>query len=239
MSYRPNRLFESSWLVQKYESGTHGTWQGLQGLPVLVAIVALIVVAIYLIRVQPTQPTQPTGEGKMGKMMTGSRAELRALSQPAQNTVLLKVDSTSGVLQPEPLSNIVAPAGTIAMWFKDALPVGWVFCNGSNGTPDFRGLFPLGWTPGTKDPKTSSLRKPIVTTGGSALHPLTENQMPKHSHTFANYKKREGNYVDNDNTRSCPDSGDWRDNRETQPAGLGEAHENMPPYVVVKYIMKL
>lgn len=38
------------------------------------------------------------------------------------------------------------PSGTIVLWYGtvENIPVGWVLCNGSNGTPDLRGRFVIG-----------------------------------------------------------------------------------------------
>lgn len=38
------------------------------------------------------------------------------------------------------------PKGSIIMWYGDVsnLPKGWIVCDGSNGTPDMRGKFPVG-----------------------------------------------------------------------------------------------
>lgn len=38
------------------------------------------------------------------------------------------------------------PVGSIIMWYKAIAerPSGWELCNGSNGTPDLRGLFVIG-----------------------------------------------------------------------------------------------
>lgn len=38
------------------------------------------------------------------------------------------------------------PSGTVVMWWGDPanLPIGWVLCNGANGSPDFRNRVPVG-----------------------------------------------------------------------------------------------
>jgi hypothetical protein len=43
----------------------------------------------------------------------------------------------------------IIPIGTIVMWSGSvsSVPAGWVICDGSNGTPDLRGTFPLGHNP--------------------------------------------------------------------------------------------
>lgn len=40
--------------------------------------------------------------------------------------------------------SLAVPAGTIVMWYGSGLPYGWAICDGSNGTPDLRGMFIKG-----------------------------------------------------------------------------------------------
>lgn len=73
------------------------------------------------------------------------------------------------------------PKGTIVMWHGVSIPDGWFECDGQNGTPDLRGVFPLG----------SSSTYPLGSTGGSPDAVLvshnhggvTGSQNRNHSHT--------------------------------------------------------
>lgn len=66
------------------------------------------------------------------------------------------------------------PAGLIAMWSgsPDAVPSGWLLCDGSEGTPDLSDRFILG--------TVSASPEEEKTGGGSVL--LTSDNMPSHAH---------------------------------------------------------
>jgi hypothetical protein len=71
--------------------------------------------------------------------------------------------------------NALVPSGGIIMWSGSiaSIPVGWVLCNGANGTPDLRDRFIVGagssYGPGGF--------------GGNNLITISTNQLPPHSHT--------------------------------------------------------
>lgn len=65
------------------------------------------------------------------------------------------------------------PIGSIVMWPHETIPEGWALCDGTNGTIDLRGKFPLA-TDGAH---------PLGTTGGEETVTLAVNQMPAHRHT--------------------------------------------------------
>lgn len=54
------------------------------------------------------------------------------------------------------------PAGMILLWFGSIanIPVGWLFCNGSNGTPDLRNKFVRG----------ANVEDDVGFTGGADIH---------------------------------------------------------------------
>lgn len=118
--------------------------------------------------------------------------------------------------------------GMIVMWSgaATAIPVGWALCNGSNGTPDLRGKFVLG-AGGTYS--TGS-------TGGEATHRLTTGEMPSHSHSVASY----GIPTQSSSLEGYGAVGSYsaRGSCTTGSAGSGSAHNNMPPYYALCFIMK-
>lgn len=77
---------------------------------------------------------------------------------------------------PSVLNNPV-PAGFIGMWSGaiNAIPSGWLLCNGSNGTPDLRDRFIVG----------AGSTYAVGNTGGSATVTLNESQMPSHTHVIS------------------------------------------------------
>jgi microcystin-dependent protein len=81
------------------------------------------------------------------------------------------------------VGQVGVPIGTIVMWNNRggaSIPTNWALCDGTNGTPDLRDRFIVGY----------SASKAINTTGGSATASgstdatvLTTAQIPVHSHT--------------------------------------------------------
>jgi len=119
----------------------------------------------------------------------------------------------------------LVPPGTIVIWYGTSgiVPTGWHICDGTAGTPDLRDKFVVG--AGTTYAKGA--------TGGEATHTLTESEMPTHSHGFLSAW---GN-IDEPGYRPGGD-GKYDQSYSTYPAGGGAAHNNLPPYHALYYIMK-
>lgn len=161
---------------------------------------------------------------------------------------------------------IVFPAGTVTMWAGSVEePDGWAYCDGRSlniadypelyqriggqfgqtsttfKIPDLRGRSVVGIN--QSDPDFGSVGK----TGGEKKHTLAENEMPSHSHDMHG----------NSGTYASSGSTVWQINQAfkgyangskvslyknafgTESAGSGVAHNNMPPYFVLNYIIKL
>ena len=90
------------------------------------------------------------------------------------------------------------------------------------------GRFPLG----AGQTMDSNKENPTFTVGqaeGTYRHKLTEPEMPVHTHSF--HGSRGDRVVDDwDN-----EWGHRNQRRETEPAGEGKAHNNMPPYLVMNF----
>lgn len=125
------------------------------------------------------------------------------------------------------------PVGTIVIWSGTAsnIPSGWALCNGQNGTPDLRGRFVLGGG-GTHT---------VGSTGGEETHTLTIAEMPEHSHT----SKKVGSsdvakkWDTGDSTSLMMSAITKMSDTPSGSAGSSNPHNNMPPYYVLCYIMKL
>jgi hypothetical protein len=120
---------------------------------------------------------------------------------------------------------------SIIMWYGDTVPNGWAECNGQNGTPDLRGRFPLGEGQGA-----NLTNRPNKSIGGAETHTLTIAEMPKHHHNFY--------YPKGNEPWSNGDGNAWwgREHntpKDTNQVGDSKPHNNMPPFFVLKFIMKL
>ena len=136
------------------------------------------------------------------------------------STNLLKIDGTAGG---------IVPSGAIIMWSgaANAIPTGYVLCNGSNNTPDLRNRFVVGAGSGSN--------YNVNDTGGADSVTLTVDQIPAHTHTYIDQ------YVAiNNGYRPWPANNNdcAARNVNSGSAGGGQSHENRPPYYALCFIMK-
>jgi hypothetical protein len=82
------------------------------------------------------------------------------------------------------------------------------------------------------------------TTGGEAMHTLTESEMPEHYHGELRWATADGEYItlNNGGTGANVLNADWGAGIEGSPiftgrAGGNQPHNNMPPYLAV-YVWK-
>ena len=149
---------------------------------------------------------------------------------PSTNT--LNVPNISG--NGSGLSGIEAfVTGMIILWSgaADAIPSGFVLCDGNNNTPNLSGRFVVGYDASNGDYDVND-------TGGAENVTLSIAQMPNHKHDTSV-----------DNTNLFPSNGQTSINfggAGGYPAttftmsttGGGQSHENRPPYYALCYIMK-
>lgn len=147
------------------------------------------------------------------------------------------------------LASASLPSGLIAIWkgSTSTIPTGWVLCDGSNGTPDLRDKFVLG----------AGNSYGVGDTGGEETHTLTVDEIPNHTHdatygirtTLLNssstkidgagsYTNR-SEYVYSANNSSKHYAYEFKYDSLVASAGGGQAHNNMPPYYALCYIMKI
>lgn len=129
------------------------------------------------------------------------------------------------------------PAGTILPWYGNisTLPIGYAYCDGSNGTPDLRGRTIVGT--GLWNDDVDSVTYPLGGIGGERLHRLTIAEMPIHNHGVPNYffvgpQKSGGGGPghEGDPYPIHPSTG--------ATAGGDLPHNNMPPFMALHWIMK-
>ena len=134
------------------------------------------------------------------------------------------------------------PSGVIVAYNSDIAPPGWILCDGisRNGVspPDLRGRFILG--SGKGEGLTS---RQFNTKGGAETHTLTIAEMPAHTHKN-NMARGSGSSCSHIGVSGCG-AGSYDSLVKNVGStgggaeGLTEAHNNMPPFYVLTYIMKL
>jgi microcystin-dependent protein len=147
-------------------------------------------------------------------------------------------------------------------------PGGWLLCDGTNGTPDLRGKFILGSGQGVgltnrTEGQVGGAETHVLTinempshnhtadVSGGHVHSITD---PGHSHSYVNNTNDQG--TDNAfNTETAADNADLPQTTGISTTGIqinfagvhthninntggGEAHNNMPPFYVLTYIMR-
>ena len=150
------------------------------------------------------------------------------------------------------------PSGGIIIWSgaSNAIPSGWVLCNGGNSTPDLRNRFVIGSGAGSS--------YSVGQTGG-----YTDATLVSHSHNVSGNTGNEGNHAHNhsrlnvntDDTLGVPTgnsggnnaAGENYSNNYTTGGAGAHSHNvsgntnnqgntasgrNMPPYYALCYIMK-
>ena len=124
------------------------------------------------------------------------------------------------------------PTGMVMMWSgaSNAIPSGYVLCDGSNSTPDLRDRFVVG----------AGNSYAVGNTGGASTVALSVGEMPAHTHDYTDLyvlQQALSPGIDIDFNATTWDPNGTR-TLATTSTGSGSAHENRPPYYALCYVMK-
>ncbi len=146
------------------------------------------------------------------------------------NTVLGQIDAAIGGKAVGPVSSIIPP-GVIVLWSgaANAIPSGWALCNGQNGTPDLRNRFVVG----------AGSTYSVGAKGGEATHKLKVSEMPPHAHALGGNGGTGTKRITIVQTSDAANREEYWSDSGVQAAGGGAAHNNLPPYYALCYIMRL
>ena len=183
---------------------------------------------------------QSDGLKVMGDIVLSAKHALKSTT-----TALELRDNTSNNLASMKVKNInitgtsnLTPRGMIVPWNYTATdregtelraPPGWAICDGrivgGVTTPNLKNRFILGKGPGRNKGDL----------GGASEVVLTTAEIPAHTHTYTKIKDgfAYGKHSNGSNAYSA------HTGATSDPAGGSLAHENMPPFYVLVYIMKL
>lgn len=143
---------------------------------------------------------------------------------------------------PDLAAPILVPPKLIITWsgLLADIPIGWVLCDGNNGTPNLIAKFVRG----APDGDDSGV------TGGEDTHVLTEAELANHDHSFS---ESTHSHITHDFPPLDSQSGWDNQTRDfvgpftvgsntsgvtIDGAGGGASHENKPSYFELAYIMK-
>ena len=158
---------------------------------------------------------------------------------------------------------VLIPAGTILQSAAINVPNGWLNCDGSLlniyaymdlfnavgytyggndnsfNIPDIRGRVPIGAGTGS-----SLTARNLASTGGEEAHKLSVNEMPSHTHGLTRRSNPDDGAYDQNNVNEAESSAATTDRGisgtiTTFSAGADDSHNNMQPYIVLRYLIKI
>jgi microcystin-dependent protein len=178
------------------------------------------------------------------------------LTIPADNTIFngnqkikgdITVDGKIVFTNKDTLLMDIFPSGMIISFNGMIPPLGWTLCDGLNGAPDLRGRFILGSGEGS-----GLTNRDINNMGGEETHTLTIAEIPSHTHfTVEGHTSinSAGTYTHRPIASALSQAiySNYSLASGTGEANLGlssntgssQPHNNMPPFYVLTYIMKL
>ena len=149
-----------------------------------------------------------------------------------------RITSAGYAIRAETAENGVPP-GTIVMWSGSiaSIPAGWQLCDGTNGAPDLRDQFVVGARQDDGGSVRTMVSGSLTRTGGEARHTLTLGELPTSVFT-----QLAPGPLNNTGNAGWLLNVDYRSSYYFGANGAnyggGLAHNNLPPYYALAFIMK-
>ena len=126
--------------------------------------------------------------------------------------------------------------GMIAIWSGEInkIPEEWALCDGTKGTPDLRGRFILSQGQGE-----GLTNRKMGDKGGVEKHVLSVSEMPAHRHKIRTGSGSGSTPAGRVTQWAQQNDNGFKDDDIIENTGGSQPHENMPPFYVLAYIMKL
>ena len=213
-------------------------------------IIGLLIILIVLIlyKRQENAGNTATTAGGLNNFSAEALANIAKVYADTKQTAGFNNITVTGNAQIT--SSNLMPKGGIIIWSGNDVPASWALCDGTNGTPDLRGRFILGAGQGAD----LTLRTKGQT-GGAETHKLTIEEIPSHNHAINTVSSTNEGCSASRNAPIGRGAGITTgcDGQIGQPdkyvdawnipwinkIGGDKPHNNMPPFYVLAYIMKL
>lgn len=134
------------------------------------------------------------------------------------------------------------PVGGIIAYGGSTAPEGWHLCDGSaHGSAELEAVLGSANAPDLRDRFVIAAGSsyPAASTGGAATHTLTTAELPSHRHEKDQKYGDAGTAYQDSITRAKISGGAIATaSTYTGYTGDGAAHNNMPPYYALTYIIK-
>ena len=159
------------------------------------------------------------------------------------------------------------PIGAITLWMGTTAPSGWAICNGTNGTPDMRGLLPIGQNGSYALNSTGGSANAIAvshthtaSSNSTGAHTHSTTAAGNHAHSYSSSTNSStvssasggigttsvlsGNTTVNTNTtgnhsHTANSAGNHSHTITVNSGGSSGTGKNLPPYRAVNYIMRI
>lgn len=134
----------------------------------------------------------------------------------------------------------IIPIGGIIMWSGSVnnIPKNYALCDGTDGTPNLKGRFIVGYDPDDSD--YNAIRDDNGK--GEKKHKLTTAEMPSHRHNITGEKMQKAGMTTTSvvaiDTGEDDSHGTVTFSDKIGFTGEGQYHENRPPYYVLAFIMR-